>query len=70
MFEETSNDETSSGDDESDSDEVLQIIPDEDDNSAVGMSENFGEEIASLPTGCGRRAASFPHARYEDYYVY
>ncbi|CAB4035625.1 Transient receptor potential cation channel subfamily A member 1 [Paramuricea clavata] len=71
---ETSDDDTLSGDGESDSDddEVLQIIPegDEDDNSTEGMSEDSDEEIANLPTIRSRRAASFPHARYEDYYVY
>jgi hypothetical protein len=48
---ETSDDDTLSGDGESDSDddEVLQIIPegDEDDNSTEGMSEDFDEEIAN-----------------------
>ena len=70
----TSDDDTLSGDGESDSDddEVLQIIPEgnEDDNSTEGMSEDSDEEIANLPTIRSRRAASFPHARYEDYYVY
>ncbi|CAB4007502.1 Transient receptor potential cation channel subfamily A member 1 [Paramuricea clavata] len=65
---ETSDDDTLSGDGESDSDddEVLQIIPegDEDDNSTEGMSEDSDEEIANLPTIRSRRAASFPHARY------
>ena len=63
-----------SGDGESDSDddEVLQVIPegDEDDNSTEGMSEDSDEEIANFPTIRSRRAASFPHARHEDYYVY
>lgn len=74
---ETSDDDTSSGDGESDSesddDEVLQIIPEGDkgDNSDAGMSsDDSDEEIENLPRRRGKRAASFPHSRYEDYYVY
>jgi hypothetical protein len=70
----SSEDETSSVESTSDSDEddVLRVIPDSDteENTVASGSDDSGDEALHLVTTRRNRAGSFPHSRYQDFYVY